>query len=258
MPIALSFVLRSLSNATLLQCFTAGAALCSTSLGTTFTVLGTSGLLQSRLGVVLTSAAMMDDVVGLIMVQVISNLGWSGTSVSAVTVLRPLLASLGFAVFTPILCTYIVKPMTLWINSKRVKSPTGYVNQALRTRQAAIVVHTLTLLGYTTAASYAGISNLFAAYLAGVAITWWDAEVPHVLKTEGPASSSNRVMNGPAQDTSGASLFTRYYAAPVSTILKPFFFVCAPIIASRTDTNKYPLRLPLDFQSLSLRCSLAK
>lgn len=72
---ALSFVLGRLIDATYIQCFAAGAALCSTSLGTTLTVLGTSGLIKSRLGVVLSSAAIMDDVVGLVMVQVISNLG---------------------------------------------------------------------------------------------------------------------------------------------------------------------------------------
>ena len=64
LPIALSFCLLPLTGATLLEAFAAGAALCSTSLGTTFTVLSTSGLVATRLGVVLSSAAMMDDVVG--------------------------------------------------------------------------------------------------------------------------------------------------------------------------------------------------
>lgn len=64
LPIGLSFVLIVLVNASPLQAFAAGAALCSTSLGTTFTVMQTSGLSTTRMGVVLTSAAMMDDVVG--------------------------------------------------------------------------------------------------------------------------------------------------------------------------------------------------
>jgi Kef-type K+ transport system membrane component KefB len=64
LPIGLSYVLLKLCDATLLQAFAAGAALCSTSLGTTFTVLSTSGLVKTRMGVVLASAAMMDDVVG--------------------------------------------------------------------------------------------------------------------------------------------------------------------------------------------------
>ena len=61
-PIALSFILGSLTNASTVQCFAAGSALCSTSLGTTFAVLRSSKLTATRLGVVLTSAAMLDDV----------------------------------------------------------------------------------------------------------------------------------------------------------------------------------------------------
>ncbi|OAA52913.1 Cation/H+ exchanger [Cordyceps fumosorosea ARSEF 2679] len=87
-PIGLSFVLRYSFEATPLQCFAAGAALSSTSLGTTFTVLSTSGLARSRLGVVLTSAAMMDDVIGLVMVQIISNLGQNSSSFDSKVVRR--------------------------------------------------------------------------------------------------------------------------------------------------------------------------
>lgn len=104
-------------NATPVQAFGAGAALCSTSLGTTFTVLGASGLASSRLGVVLTSAAMMDDVVGLVMVQVISNLG--GDSFTWVTIVRPILVSIVFAALVPIICLYVVKPLTSVLNSHR-------------------------------------------------------------------------------------------------------------------------------------------
>ncbi len=64
LPIGLSFLLTIYAGATSLQAFVAGAALCSTSLGTTFTVMQTSGLSDTKMGVVLTSAAMMDDVVG--------------------------------------------------------------------------------------------------------------------------------------------------------------------------------------------------
>lgn len=68
LPIAFSFSLLKLANATPLQAFAASAALCFTSFGTTFTVLSTSGLTITRLGTVLTTAAMLDDVVGLTMV----------------------------------------------------------------------------------------------------------------------------------------------------------------------------------------------
>jgi len=53
----LSFVLMAPLAATALQAFAAGAALYSTSIGTTFTILSTAGLSKTRLGVVLGSAA---------------------------------------------------------------------------------------------------------------------------------------------------------------------------------------------------------
>lgn len=241
MPIAFSFALGRLVHATPLQCFAAGAALCSTSLGTAFTVLATSGLVQSRLGVVLTSAAMMDDVAGLIMVQIISNLGSSDKSISAVTVVRPLLVSLAFAVVVPFLCFWIVRPATCWLNTQREKQYGTRLNAILGARGTALALHTLVLVGCVAAASYAGTSNLFAAYIAGASISWWDSEVPH-LTTD---------INF---DVSGLEIYDKYYAAPVNRILRPFFFVrrspCyAHLISSCPYTNDSSCRPRLGFQS---------
>lgn len=245
MPIGLSFVLQKLSGATPLQSFAAGAALCSTSLGTTFTVLRSTGLMKSRLGVVLTSAAMMDDVVGLIMVQIISNLGSSGASISAVTIVRPLLVSIAFAVCAPLACVFVAKPCTLWLNSLRTKRPQGVVNRLLNKRGTPWIMHTSILIGCVAGSTYAGTSNLFAAYIAGACISWWDLEVPRptseAMATETSSSAQNEasgssetdstsvsenIVQEPKQlDTSGLSTFEKYYLQPLDRILKPFFFV---------------------------------
>jgi Kef-type K+ transport system membrane component KefB len=185
-PIGLSYTLQGLLDATPVQAFAAGAALCSTSLGTTFTVLASSGLASSRLGVVLTSAAMMDDVVGLVMVQVISNLG--GDDFSWVTVVRPVLVSVAFAVIAPLVCLFVVKPLTLRMKAYREANPTARLNTVLQRPQAAFTMHTLILIGLVTGATYAGTSNLFAAYIAGASISWWDSEVPHPTPST-PAST---------------------------------------------------------------------
>ncbi|KAI5862482.1 hypothetical protein GGS23DRAFT_597288 [Durotheca rogersii] len=97
-PMGLSFSLGPMAGATPLQSFAAGAALCATSLGTTFTVLGTSGLVSTRLGTVLSTAAMLDDVVGLIMVHIVSSLGRDAASIAAAVIVRPALVSLAFVV----------------------------------------------------------------------------------------------------------------------------------------------------------------
>lgn len=94
-PIGVSVVVRGLLDISPLHAFAAGAALCSTTLGTTFTVLSTSGLTESRLGVVLSSATMMDDVIGLVVVQVISTLG-QASSFDAITIVRPVMVSNSF------------------------------------------------------------------------------------------------------------------------------------------------------------------
>lgn len=109
-PIALSFLLINIAGATPLEAFAAGAALCCTSLGTTFTVLATSRLTESRVGVIVTGAAILDDVVGLVMVKIISGLGGSGFS--AATVIRPVFVSIAFAVIVPLICAWVVGPLT--------------------------------------------------------------------------------------------------------------------------------------------------
>ncbi|KAK4939194.1 hypothetical protein LTR10_020493 [Elasticomyces elasticus] len=171
LPIAFSFSLLKLANSTKLEAFAAGAALCSTSLGTTFSLLKSTGLTASRLGTVLTTAAMLDDVVGLVMVQVIANLGSGDRPIHASTVLRPILVSAGFAVVTPFFCNFLLKPMLVHPGVGKVR----FLHLLRRTVNAptlSFLLSTALLVGFVSAASYAGTSTLFAAYLAGASISW--------------------------------------------------------------------------------------
>jgi Kef-type K+ transport system membrane component KefB len=228
LPIAASYVLLSLVGATSLQCFAAGAALCSTSLGTTFTVLNSSSLMATRLGTVLTSAAMMDDVVGLVMVQVISNLGRASNGFSATDVVRPVFVSLAFVVIVPLTARFFVVPLTSWLNQRRKIAPNGLSNRLLGLSIFPLVIHTLLLVGLITAAVYAGTSGLFAAYLAGTAIAWWDAEVPHFEQTEVQPEvdtvRSSQQIDARSDQWTGLQTFEIYYSQPLQRILKPFFF----------------------------------
>lgn len=188
-PIGLSFILIPLIDATTLQAFAAGAALCSTSLGTTFTVLQTSGLNVTRLGVVLTSAAMMDDVVGLVMVQVITNLSEDSRTFSAATVVRPVSVSIGFGLVVLVVCRYTVLPATKWINGQKINSPNAMVFRIAEGEGITFIIHTFILVGMVTGATYAGTSGLFAAYLAGAAINWWDNDIPHEKIPPAPSTT---------------------------------------------------------------------
>ena len=195
LPIGMSFILMVLTGATPLQAIAAGASLCSTSLGTTFTVMEASGLTATRMGVVLSSAAMIDDVIGkesislvlapgltnrsaLVMVQVITNLG-SSASFNAMAVIRPIFVSLGFALAVPMFCHFVVLPLTKRLTDRKMMPSDSMLSKLLGSQESAFVVHTAILVGMITGANYAGTSSLFAAYLSGAAITWWDSEVPH-------------------------------------------------------------------------------
>lgn len=161
-------------SATPLQSFAAGAALCATSLGTTFSILGASGLTASRLGTVLTSAAMLDDVVGLVLVQVISNLGGSDSDFTTLTVVRPIVVSFGLVIFLLLVCRYIVAPGTRMYQRHQDKVDRLPVLKHANPNHVALAIHTATLVGFVAGVTYAGTSGLFAVYLAGASIRWWD------------------------------------------------------------------------------------
>ncbi|KIW13850.1 hypothetical protein PV08_06630 [Exophiala spinifera] len=230
LPISASYILLPLVGATPLQAFAAGAALCSTSLGTTFTVMKASGLITTKMGIVLTSAAMLDDVVGLVMVQVISNLGASSASFSAITVVRPVCVSIGFVGAVPLAAYFIIRPFTIWLNRKRTTTPTSYINRVLTWQATALLIHTAILVGLIAATSYAGTSNLFAAYLAGASISWWDTTLEHPT-SHAPSGddSTNHGGRSPSvscapSSTSGLEIFEHFFLQPLQRILKPLFF----------------------------------
>lgn len=196
------------------------------------------------------------------MVQVIPNLG--GGDVGALVIVRPILVSVAFAVIVPLLCLLCIKPSTVALNRFRRNHPDAWIAKLLCLRQTALVLHTTLLLGLVAGASYAGTSNLFAAYIAGAVISWWDSEVPHPVHrqeaktsseqtTEAAQTSSREVgvisaeadiQRNPAQDreeernpgstpqeepeiedkTCGTVVYERYYQQAVSRILQPFFF----------------------------------
>lgn len=238
LPICLSFLLIPIvPGTTPLQAFAAGAALSATSLGTTFSILTFSGFAQTRLGTVLTGAAMMDDVVGLVMIQVVAGLG-SG-EISAETVGRPIGASVGLLVFVVLGCRWIVGPVY-----RRFSGATGEVNDAnlgkvfsrvdISGGQKLFLVHSGVLLALVTGASYAGTSVLFAAFLAGAAVSWWDklGPSPHHVETSAsgtasPASIRELRNAASAQDEdpwTGARVYEHYFAPSAQRILVPFFF----------------------------------
>lgn len=204
-PVGLSFVLTRLADASEVQAFTAGAALSSTSLGTVFTILSTAGVSKTRLGVVLSSAALLDDVVGLVMIEVVSSLGTG--AVSAETIARPIGASLALLTVVGALA---------WLISRFLIPNTATLpwssNLSVR-----FFVHIGLLVSIIAAAGYAGASVLFAAFLTGAVSNYWDDE------------------HGVQHNLRAASAFEHYLGQPLKRLLKPIFFASPLFLISNNQ-----------------------
>jgi Kef-type K+ transport system membrane component KefB len=181
---------------------------------------------------------MFDDVVGLVMVKIISNLGGSADSFTVITVIRPVFVSIGFGIGLLLLCLLVLRPILRKALSMADKFP-----QFMGTLQFAFIVHTCILVGVVGGATYAGTSSLFAAYLSGVMISWFDSMAINSRESqtlspavEGSSESSTNNAERSASPTStengksvykiptGERVYEKYYKAPVERILIPLFF----------------------------------
>ena len=230
MPIALSFILLVLpfssSAGTVypspLAAFSAGASLCSTSLGTTFAILSSANLQRTRVGVVLVGAAMMDDVVGLVMVNIVTTLGSGETG--GWIIARPIVSSFGSLLVVLGFMVFMLRPIWAWLvtspcgSQRTLTSHTSLVNRLRKTStnlwhhipNLNLLLSTLVLIALVTIASFINASLLFAAFIAGGVVTYiW-----------GVTNSME-----PAFDQAPLKLYQQCYKQLMDFVLIPFFFV---------------------------------
>lgn len=228
MPIALSFILlvvpfrAGTGNAypSPLAAFSAGASLCSTSLGTTFAIISSANLQKTRVGVVLVGAAMMDDVVGLVMVNIVTTLGSGSTK--PWTIARPIVSSFGLLIVVFGLTAFVLKPTWAWLHASPSGSPRApsicasfqrmSTNIAHYIPNVGLILSTVFLAAFITIAYFIDASVLFAAFIAGGLVNYFSN--PDI------ANSSE----SPSNETPLA-LYQRLYKQIVDFVLVPFFFV---------------------------------
>ena len=202
-----------------METFIIGAALSATSLGTTFAVIAgaskTVDLSQTRVGAILVSAAVIDDVTGLVMSSVIHDLGGiaGGNDVNLGWLIgRPILASAAMAVLTPVLSKYVLAPVFRKYVERRFAKFDHLSNMALMI---------LTLCAFLAIAAYAGTSVLFGAFLAGSFLTYLPSKHP-----EGPFVVLDREEGEREKNKSPTFVHTfEYYCLDFQQyVLEPLFF----------------------------------
>ncbi|KAG6878143.1 hypothetical protein C0993_011561 [Termitomyces sp. T159_Od127] len=216
LPITLSFLLIPIINASLatgsadvtaLQAFAAGAALSATSLGTSLSIISVAGLQHEKVGIILSSAAMMDDVVGLILIAITKSLGLHQESIGS-AVARPIAASFGSVVVLSVLLWTLQQnlPAFRWLTTHHhLKSISGLWRR--HGPESGLVLQLLTLFTLVSAGTYAGTSPLFMAFLAGVLIAW---------SSQHESSTKGLVLH--------QTIHQRYLQQIQDYLLLPFFF----------------------------------
>ncbi|KAL2869075.1 cation:proton antiporter [Aspergillus lucknowensis] len=219
-PIGLSYLLLYLGfGYGAVETFIIGAALSATSLGTTFAVISSASrtvdLGQTRVGSVLVSAAVIDDVVGLVMSSVISDLGKlsSGHSMNLGWLIgRPIVASIAMAIVTPLVTKYLFAP----IFQRYVEHHFAQYDHI-----SNIVLMTLVLCAFISIAAFTGTSVLFGAFLAGTFLTYLPSKHPEAPFVVTSREEGEREAH---KSPTFVHTFERYLVDVQKYLMEPLFF----------------------------------
>lgn len=152
-----------------------GAALVATSVGITARVLGALGLLDSQVSRIILGAAVIDDVLGLIILSLVSAV--SKGEVSYVALAKTGGAAILFVAFVAMVGSRVINRLAPFIERLRLGKPFFTLGLIL-------------CLGLSVASVYVGVAAIIGAFLAGMALA--------------EATEDNRKMH---QMTTGVSEF---------------------------------------------------
>ena len=133
-----------------------GAAMVATSVGITARVLSGLGLITTAASRVILAAAVIDDVIGLLVLAVVSGLATGPLDYVSIALLAVL--AIGFTV------------LTVLFGSRAVKRVRGRVEH-LRIPHSLLVFALVLCFGFAALANLIGIAGIVGAFLAGVALS---------------------------------------------------------------------------------------
>lgn len=132
-----------------------GAALVATSVGITARVLGSMGLLDTSTARIILGAAVIDDILGLIILSLVSAVGQG--SVSYVGLAKTAVAAVLFTVFVALVGSRVINGLAPFI-------------QRLRLGKPFFTLGLILCLGLSVASAYVGVAAIIGAFLAGMAL----------------------------------------------------------------------------------------
>jgi Kef-type K+ transport system membrane component KefB len=132
-----------------------GTALVATSVGITARVLSSMGLLNLATSRIILGAAVIDDILGLLILAVVSSVAAGQVDYLEIAITAAL--AIGFTIFVAFVGAPVVNRMTPRIEN-------------LRVNESLFAFALLLCLGLSVAATYIGVAAIIGAFLAGMAL----------------------------------------------------------------------------------------
>ncbi|PCH41664.1 hypothetical protein WOLCODRAFT_137530, partial [Wolfiporia cocos MD-104 SS10] len=204
-------------------------------------------LQQTRIGTVLISAAIIDDIVGLVIAALIPALAILNDSSSSPgsisrlpwTLVRPLLSSLLIALVSPLVARFVLRPLfwyravgERWCAPRRANKRWGWSQEGSRNDDSAaewgseahadavkVAIMVCVVSAFAAIAYYTGSSILFGSYVAGLTLSY-------IAKP--PQNEPDTPLEITLEERAGALSFEHTFARNIGPlqqyILAPLFF----------------------------------
>jgi Kef-type K+ transport system membrane component KefB len=154
-PFVLGFFYMRAIDYSMVEAVFVGAALVATSVAITARVLADAGVLSTRVARVILGAAVADDILGMIVLAIVSSLSTGQINYLQLAIVT--VEAIGFSIFI------------LFFGSRVVGRFETRVGK-LRTRNSAFILSVVLCLGLSLASIYIGMAAIIGAFLAGLAL----------------------------------------------------------------------------------------
>lgn len=169
LPFFFGYLYTLTSDHTTVEALFIGAAMVATSVGITARVFADLGILDSRVAKVMLAAAVIDDILALLVLAVVTGLGQGAISYVKITLLT--LEAAGFIIFLTIIGKGLIPRLGPFL---------GF----FKTKNAPFALALLFCLGLSAVASYIDLAAIVGAFMAGMVLAELNVEFRFSSKFE--------------------------------------------------------------------------
>jgi len=165
LPFIAGWLLMKAWGSTSVESLFVGTALVASSVGITARVLSSMGLLDAPTARIILGAAVIDDILGLLVLAVVSNM--AAGAVNYVEILTTAALAIGFTVFVAFVATPVVTRVAPRVDQ-------------LRSGHGMFILGLVLCLGLSVAAAFIGVAAIIGSFLAGMAMAEASEDHPNM------------------------------------------------------------------------------